>query len=116
MELPRPVGWLSGSCLLVRRSAFDAIGGFDEGYFMYFEDVDLGYRLGKAGWGNLYEPTAVVTHIGGRSTASVRSSMLRTHHRSAGRFLQQKYRGWHLAPLRWTLRVGLELRARWLTR
>ena len=116
MELPRPVGWLSGSCLLVRRSSFDAVGGFDEGYFMYFEDVDLGYRFGKAGWRNLYEPSSVVTHIGGRSTATARSPMLRTHHRSADRFLAQKYRGWYLAPLRWTLHVALELRARWLTR
>jgi N-acetylglucosaminyl-diphospho-decaprenol L-rhamnosyltransferase len=40
----RPVGWLSGSCLLLRRKAFDAIGGFDERYFMYMEDVDLGDR------------------------------------------------------------------------
>src|ERR1700675_225979 len=43
----RTVGWLSGSCLLVRRSAFSQIGGFDERYFMYMEDVDLGERLGN---------------------------------------------------------------------
>ena len=52
----RDAGWLSGSCLLVRRSAFAQIGGFDDGYFMYFEDVDLGFRLGKAGYRNVYEP------------------------------------------------------------
>src|SRR5690606_10093760 len=52
----RDAGWLSGSCVLVRRRAFDELGGFDEGYFMYFEDVDLGYRLGKAGYRNVYEP------------------------------------------------------------
>ena len=51
-----PVGWLSGSCLLVRRAAFDAVGGFDPDYFMYFEDVDLGERLGRAGWQNVYVP------------------------------------------------------------
>ena len=50
------VGWLSGSCLLLRRKAFDAVGGFDPAYFMYFEDVDLGDRLGRAGWQNVYVP------------------------------------------------------------
>ena len=45
----RSAGWLSGSCLLVRRAAFDAVGGFDERYFMYFEDVDLAARLGERG-------------------------------------------------------------------
>ena len=115
-EESREVGWLSGACLLVRRAAFDAVGGFDDRYFMYFEDVDLGFRLGRAGWFNLYEPSAEVTHVGGTSTASVRPQMLRAHHRSADRFLSSKYRGWYLAPLRWSLHVGLEVRARWLTR
>jgi N-acetylglucosaminyl-diphospho-decaprenol L-rhamnosyltransferase len=115
-ETARNVGWLSGSCLLVRRGAFADIGGFDEGYFMYFEDVDLGYRMGKAGWLNRYDPSATVTHVGGTSTSTAASPMLIAHHRSADRFLASKYRGWYLAPLRWMLHVGLELRARWLTR
>jgi Predicted glycosyltransferases len=115
-DVSRDVGWLSGSFLLVRRSAFDAIGGFDDRYFMYFEDVDLGYRLGRAGWRNVYEPASVVTHIGAASTSTVRGEMLRIHHRSAYRFLAGKYRGWYLAPVRWTLHAGLALRARWLTR
>jgi N-acetylglucosaminyl-diphospho-decaprenol L-rhamnosyltransferase len=113
---PRDVGWLSGSCLLVRRTAFESIDGFDERYFMYFEDVDLGYRLGRAGWRNRYEPAAVATHIGGTSTSGLRTRMLRAHHASAYRFLSRKYRGWYLAPLRWTLFFGLRARARWLTR
>ncbi len=54
------VGWLSGSCLLVRREAFDSIGGFDSRYFMYMEDVDLGDRLGRAGWLNVFVPDAEV--------------------------------------------------------
>lgn len=115
-ELRRDVGWLSGACLMVRRSAFEQIGGFDERYFMYFEDVDLGYRLGKAGWRNVFEPAAQVTHVGGVSTASVRPQMLVAHHRSANRFLASKYPLPILAPLRWVLHVGLATRARWLTR
>src|ERR1700742_128786 len=58
----RPVGWLSGSCLLLRRSAFDEVSGFDERYFMYMEDVDLGDRLGRAGWQNIYVPSAEILH------------------------------------------------------
>ena len=46
----RAVGWLSGSCLLLRRAAFREVCGFDERYFMYMEDVDLGDRLAAAGW------------------------------------------------------------------
>lgn len=115
-EVGRSVGWLSGSCIMVRREAFEAVGGFDSQYFMYFEDVDLGFRLGRAGWLNRYEPSAVVTHIGATSTTTARADMLRIHHRSAYRFLAGKYRGWHLAPVRWVLHAGLTARAWWLTR
>ena len=57
----RPVGWLSGSCLLVRKAAFDEVNGFDERYFMYMEDVDLGDRMGRAGWQNVYVPAAEIS-------------------------------------------------------
>ncbi|WP_448809346.1 glycosyltransferase family 2 protein [Agromyces bauzanensis] len=112
----RTVGWLSGSCLFVRRSAFEEIGGFDEGYFMYFEDVDLGYRLNKAGWRSDYEPGTSVTHVGGLSTANESERMIKAHHDSASRYLQRKYSGWLLSPLRWSLRLGLRLRAWYLIR
>ena len=107
----RDAGWLSGACVLVRRSAFDELGGFDDGFFMYFEDVDLGYRLGKAGYRNVYDPTAVVTHTGAHSTNSDSAQMVRTHHESAKRFLGKKYRGAVLWPVRAVLRVGLALRS-----
>ncbi|HEY0248889.1 MAG TPA: glycosyltransferase family 2 protein [Gryllotalpicola sp.] len=109
----RETGWLSGSCLLVRREAFEAIGGFDESYFMYFEDVDLGARLTTAGWRNLYVPDAVVTHAGAHSTSGTRAAaMRREHHRSAYLYLSRKYSAWYLWPLRAGLRVALQLRAR----
>lgn len=106
-----PAGWLSGSCVLVRRSAFDAIGGFDEDFFMYFEDVDLGYRLGKAGWLNLYNPAATVVHTGAHSTSSESRRMLEVHHESAYRYLRKKYSALYLAPLRLVLRIGLATRS-----
>jgi N-acetylglucosaminyl-diphospho-decaprenol L-rhamnosyltransferase len=107
----RDAGWLSGACVLVRRSAFEQLGGFDEGYFMYFEDVDLGYRLGKAGYRNVYEPDAVVTHTGAHSTNTESGRMISAHHDSARRFLNRKYRGFWLWPVRVTLTIGLQLRS-----
>lgn len=113
--LERDAGWLSGSCLLVRRSAFDAIGGFDDGYFMYFEDVDFGERLHQAGFRNRFVPAAVVVHTGGHSTKAISGDMLRVHHASAYRFVRKKYSAWYLAPLRLAVRVGLAVRYRAVT-
>lgn len=112
----REVGWLSGSCILMRRTAFDEVGGFDVRYFMYFEDVDLGYRLAKAGYASVFEPSARVTHVGAHATGAESHAMVRAHHNSAKRFLGNKYRGWHLWPLRMALNAGLSVRAHLLTR
>jgi len=107
----RTAGWLSGSCLLMRRDAFDAIGGFDPAYFMYFEDLDLGERFGKAGWQNVYVPAAEVVHEGGHATTRVPSRMAQEHHRSAWRYLSRRYQGWRWAPVRWVLQAGLWARS-----
>ena len=100
-------GWLSGSCLLVRRAAFEQIGGFDPAYFMYFEDVDLCARLARAGWPSVYVPDAVVEHSGGHATRRAPGRMLRAHHRSAYRYLARQYSGPRWAPLRLVLGLGL---------
>ncbi|MCF8540201.1 MAG: glycosyltransferase family 2 protein [Aurantimicrobium sp.] len=105
-------GWLSGACLMLRRSTFEALGGFDEHYFMYFEDVDLGYRAGRRGLRNVYVPGAVVTHIGGETTRVNRRAMLAAHHDSAKKFIATKYAGPVWAPVRLVLRIGLNLRLR----
>ncbi|HEY8914005.1 glycosyltransferase family 2 protein [Lacisediminihabitans sp.] len=114
----RDAGWLSGACVLVRRSAFEALGGFDESFFMYFEDVDLGYRLGKLGFRNVYEPAAVVEHSGAHSTETPSESarMIAVHHESARRFLGKKYSGWLLWPVRFALGIGLSARSALLER
>jgi GT2 family glycosyltransferase len=65
---PRQTGWLSAACLLCRRPGFDAAGGFDERFFLYFEDIDLCARLRAAGGRLLYLPNARVFHEGGATT------------------------------------------------
>mgnify|MGYP000036990201 FL=1 len=107
------VGWLSGSFMVVHRAAFEAVGGFDEGFFMYFEDVDLCDRLGRQGWTSVYVPQAKVLHVGGHSTTKDPASadlMARTHHRSAYRYLSGRYAGPARAPLRWAIGAGLTVR------
>lgn len=118
-ELPprqRDAGWLSGACLLIRGSVFRELGGFDEGYFMYFEDVDLGRRVGDAGYRNVYAPSAIITHSGAHATSSSGRVMIRAHHASAYRYLSGKYSAWYLWPVRTALRAGLGLRSRLVRR
>lgn len=105
-------GWLSGSCLLVRRTAWDIVGGFDEGYFMFFEDVELGRSLERAGFRRVWTPRASVTHLGGHSYRSDPAPMLDAHHRSARRYVSRVYPRWWQAPVRAAVAAGLEIRQR----
>jgi N-acetylglucosaminyl-diphospho-decaprenol L-rhamnosyltransferase len=108
----RTVGWLSGACLLLRREAFAAIGGFDERYFMYMEDVDLGDRLGRAGWLNVYVPSAEILHDKGHSTGRDPARNLAAHHVSTYTYLADRYTGWLNAPLRAIMKAALLARTR----
>lgn len=103
-------GWLSGACLAIRRETFTSINGFDESYFMYFEDVDLSFRASKLGWGRKYVPTAKVIHAGSHSTQGNSKRMLEEHHKSAYLYLSRKYGGWYYWPVRASLWAGLKLR------
>ena len=89
---PIIVDWVSGACMMVRRSAFTAAGGMDENFFLYWEDADLCARLAALGWRTAYNPSVSVTHLCGRSSrASARS--VRAFHRSALRYFV-KHGGW----------------------
>ena len=92
-------GWVSGSCFLARRSALEELGGFDEAYFMYLEDMDLCWRAHHAGWGVGFAGTAEVTHVQGVSTARHPYRMMLAHHRSALRFTFRTTKGWRRAAL-----------------
>jgi N-acetylglucosaminyl-diphospho-decaprenol L-rhamnosyltransferase len=103
------VDWVSGTCMLVRRCAFEEVDGFDESYFMYVEDVDLCWRLGRAGWRVAYEPRAAVMHTIGASSELAPYRMIAAHHRSLYRFAANTTEGGQrtLLPL-----VGVGLTAR----
>jgi GT2 family glycosyltransferase len=62
--------WVSGGCMLIRREVFERVGLFDEGFFLYFEEVDLCLRAARAGWETWYEPAASIVHDAGASTGA----------------------------------------------
>ena len=95
------VDWVSGACFLIRRDVFDVIGGFDERYFMFAEDMALCYDAGRAGFATIAVDEAVVTHVEGVSRQHATRSMVWAHHRSALRFEVQRATGWRklLLPL-----------------
>lgn len=109
-DRPSTVDWLSGCCMLLPRHVWDAAGGFDPGYWMYLEDADLCWRLRRMGWRTVWEPTATITHTGGRSSRSRPVRSIVAHHRSAARFYWRTA-GWH-RPVTGPLAVaGLAARA-----
>jgi N-acetylglucosaminyl-diphospho-decaprenol L-rhamnosyltransferase len=87
--------WLNGCCLLLRTDVFRQIGGFDERFFLFYEDDDLCLRMRKAGFECLFEPTANAWHVGGASSApSVRVSFVKGFHYARSRHLAiREYQG-----------------------
>jgi GT2 family glycosyltransferase len=77
----------------LRRSAIDSIGGWDEQYFMYGEDLDLCWRLRRLGWRVCYEPRGRVMHVQGVSTDHHPYRMIVRHHRSVYRFAAKRWHG-----------------------
>jgi len=86
----REVGWLSAACLLVRRKALEEAGCFDENYFLYFEDIDLCYKIRQEGWTLRFCPQAQIIHIGGTSTSAVKDSS-RYHYRKSQIYFYRKH-------------------------
>ena len=82
----RRVPWAIGAFLLIRRSAWNAVGGFDERQWLFAEDLDLGWRLRHAGWATRYEPAARVRHAGAAAT---------------GAFGEQRTERWQRATYAW---------------
>lgn len=117
---PADVDWVSGACAIVRREAFEAVGGLDEGFFLYWEDADFCRRVGAAGWRVMYVPSISVRHTGGASSRHAADASLVAFHNSAYRlfrkharfpvsllapFVFAALRG-RLAFMRWVVRRG----------
>lgn len=89
----RDVDWVSGAAMLVRREAFEQVEGFDEGFFMYVEDLDLCARMKQAGWKAVYYPKAQMLHHVAGSSRREPYKMIRHHHFSLIRFTARRSRG-----------------------
>ena len=117
-DRPCRVGWVSASAVAYRRDAFDAVGGFDEDYFFFVEDVDLCRRLTDAGWEVWFEPRAEVTHAWGGSWTKRPLRFLWLHQRNLFRYVTKHRRGaWVLAYPFVAAGLGLRfvlLAVRWL--
>jgi len=88
---PQVVDYVEGACLLVRRAAFEQVGGLDEGYFMFSEEVDWCYAMREKGWQVWYQPAARVIHLGGGSSRNRRPQREGDLYRSRIRFVRKHY-------------------------
>lgn len=108
------VDWVWGACFLLRREALQEVGGLDETFFMYSEEVDLCRRLGQLGWETVFEPAAQVVHHEGKSSEQVPAARLVRFNRSKvlyaekhfGRGLAEALRLYLLGTFVWEM--GLE--------
>ena len=91
---PQRVDYVEGACLLVRPQAFQEVGGLDEGYFMYAEEVDWCYTMAKHDWQVWYQPEARVIHLGGASSTGRRTHREADLYRSRIRFFRKHYGSW----------------------
>jgi GT2 family glycosyltransferase len=107
------VDWVSGACMLVRRDAFVAVGGFDERYFMYWEDADLCRRLRAHGHTIRVVPAARAVHQVGRSSRTSTARSIRAFHDSAYLYYSTHVAPGKLNPKRWLARVVLSMRCWW---
>jgi N-acetylglucosaminyl-diphospho-decaprenol L-rhamnosyltransferase len=95
---PQEVAVLMGACLLLRKEVLDQVGSLDEDYFIYSEEVDLCYRIQRAGWRMYWVPQAEVVHFGSQSTQQVPAEMFLHLYHSKIKYFRKHY-GWAAAQI-----------------
>lgn len=90
-DQPRPVEALLGACILARRNLVEAIGWMDESFFMYSEEIDLCYRIARAGWQLHWVPQAEIVHLGGQSTRQVKTEMFLRLYQGKLHYMRKHY-------------------------
>ena len=113
---PADVDWVSGACMLVKRDALASVAGFDERYFMYWEDADLCRRLRDRGYTIRYVPGSSAVHQVGQSSRTARASSIRAFHHSAYLYYATHVAPGALNPKRWIAHVLLGARCWWKLR
>lgn len=102
---------LAGAYMLVRKSVLDTIGGFDEKFFMYGEDIDLSYRIRQAGFYNAYFAESAIIHFKGESTAKGSLNYVRVFYQAMQLFVQKHFQGSGAFLYRGLLYMGIGMRA-----
>lgn len=92
-EGPRPVDWVTGAALVLRREALEQVGLFDEGFFLYSEEVDLQFRLRQAGWDVHYVPDLTVVHHESQFSAGIPERRINEMWRSRHRYWRKHHSG-----------------------
>jgi N-acetylglucosaminyl-diphospho-decaprenol L-rhamnosyltransferase len=107
-----PVDAVNGAFMLCRRVALEEVGLFDEGYWMYMEDLDLCYRLQQAGWVTWYEPSAQALHVKHGTSGAVRSpKLIWAFHYGMYRFYRTHYAAQRNTLVNWVVYAGIAIRA-----
>lgn len=102
---------LTGCCMMVRRGLLEKLGGFDSDYFMYGEDLDLCWRIHKAGYRILYSPEARILHFKGESTRRCLKDAGRHHQQAMRLFVDKNLAGSLSRPIRTAISLGFRFRA-----
>ena len=87
----KKIGWVTGACMIVNAHVFKSVNGFDENYFMYYEDKDLCYRIKNAGWDVIYAPSTSIIHLMAGASKNTSEKIIRQYYRKSQVYYYKKH-------------------------